>query len=46
MDNRFDMLKEVEAPLMYWPPYVYAASRDGYVYGIHEQKFEAPFPGS
>jgi hypothetical protein len=43
IDNRFDMLKPVEAPLTYWPPYVYAASRDGYVYGVHELKAESPW---
>jgi outer membrane protein assembly factor BamB len=43
IDNRFDMLKPVDAPLTYWPPYVYAASKDGYVYGVHEQKSDAPW---
>ena len=32
VDNRFDTLRPIEAPLMYWPPFIYAASRYGYVY--------------
>ncbi len=43
IDNRFDTLRPIEAPLTYWPPYVYATSKDGYVYGIHEAKVEAPW---
>src|SRR5262245_58679647 len=40
IDRRFDTLRPIEAPLTFWPPYVYATSRDGYVYGLHEHKGE------
>src|SRR6185436_9306867 len=43
VDNRFDTLRAVEAPLSYWPPFVYAASTDGYIYGVHEQRIDAPW---
>jgi outer membrane protein assembly factor BamB len=34
---RFMTRREITAGLGYWPPLVYAASADGYIYAIHEK---------
>jgi hypothetical protein len=40
---RFDTSAAITAPLGYWPPYILAASRDGYLYAIHNQSGESPW---
>ena len=37
---RLDTRDAIAAPLGYWPPIVYAASRDGYLYAIDERNGE------
>lgn len=37
---RLDTLGAIAAPLGYWPPTVFAASRDGYLYAIDERNGE------
>jgi outer membrane protein assembly factor BamB len=39
--NRFDALLPITAPLTYWPSHIFAASRDGYIYAVHEHRGEA-----
>lgn len=36
VSGRFETKKEVSAPLSYWPPYIFVASRDGSVYAVPE----------
>ncbi|HUY35029.1 MAG TPA: PQQ-binding-like beta-propeller repeat protein [Pirellulales bacterium] len=35
---RFRSRQAISAPLAYFPPFIYAASRDGYVYGLRDER--------
>lgn len=35
--RRFDANRSFSAPPTYWPPYIYAASMDGYMHAVHER---------
>lgn len=41
--KRFLASMQITAPLTYWPPNVFAASRDGYLYAINEETADSPW---
>lgn len=40
---RFEARREITAQPSYWPPYIYLASRDGFVYCVHERSGDTPW---